>query len=100
MTHAMGVVANVGGDLGQFTARRAHFRSAGALSTAFTVLPARESYALAGVVTRAAGYTADMFLDRATGTYDSTETRMGFVALMNDLHKGRDSGRAWSRVID
>ena len=25
---------------------------------------------------------------------------MGFVALLNDLHKGRDSGRAWSFVID
>ena len=33
MTHAMGVVANVGGDLGQFTARRAHFRSADGRTT-------------------------------------------------------------------
>jgi len=97
---------------------------AGALSTAFTALPVRESHALAakmrgveyllarrdgGVVESAGwrglllappGYTADVFLDRATGTYDSTETRMGFVALMNDLHKGRDSGRVWSWVID
>lgn len=45
-------------------------------------------------------YTADIFVDRATGAYDLTETRMGFVALMNDLHKGRDSGRAWGIVID
>jgi len=45
-------------------------------------------------------YTADVFLDRATGNYDLTETRMGFVALLNDLHKGRDSGPAWSWVID
>jgi len=41
-----------------------------------------------------------VFLDRATGAYDLTEPRMGFVALMNDLHKGRDSGRVWSWVID
>ena len=45
-------------------------------------------------------YTADTFVDRQTGTYDLTETRMGFVALLNDLHKGRDSGRAWAWVID
>ena len=45
-------------------------------------------------------YTADIFLDRRTGTYDLTETRMGLVALLNDLHKGRDSGRAWAWVID
>lgn len=45
-------------------------------------------------------YTADVFLDRATGAYDLTETRMGLVALLNDLHKGRDSGPAWSWVID
>lgn len=45
-------------------------------------------------------YTADIFVDRATGSYDLTETRMGFVALLNDLHKGRDSGRAWAWMID
>ena len=45
-------------------------------------------------------YTADTFVDRQTGAYDLTETRMGFVALLNDLHKGRDSGRAWAWVID
>jgi hypothetical protein len=25
---------------------------------------------------------------------------MGLVALLNDLHKGRDSGKAWGVVID
>ncbi len=45
-------------------------------------------------------YTADLFLDRATGSYDLTETRMGLGALLNDLHKGRDTGRAWSWLID
>lgn len=45
-------------------------------------------------------YTADVFLDRASGNYDLTETRMGLIALLNDLHKGRDSGPAWSWVID
>ncbi len=46
------------------------------------------------------GYAADTFIDRDTGNYDLTETRMGFFAVMNDLHKGRDSGKAWSAMID
>lgn len=46
------------------------------------------------------GYSADTFINRATGEYELTETRMGLVAVINDLHKGRDSGRAWSWVID
>ena len=46
------------------------------------------------------GYTADAFITRATGGYELTEMRMGLVALMNDLHKGRDTGRTWSLVID
>jgi len=29
-----------------------------------------------------------------------TETRMGMAAILNDLHKGRDSGRAWAWIID
>ncbi len=28
------------------------------------------------------------------------ETRLGFVAVVNDLHKGRDTGKAWSGIID
>jgi hypothetical protein len=46
------------------------------------------------------GYTADTFIDRETGAYEVTETRMGWGAVINDLHKGRDSGRTWSMVID
>jgi hypothetical protein len=46
------------------------------------------------------GYTADIFVDRGAGTYDLTETRMGFGAVINDLHKGRDAGRAWGWLID
>ena len=49
---------------------------------------------------RAPGYTADAFIDRDTGKYDLSEVRNGFVAVMNDLHKGRDAGRVWSAVID
>ena len=46
------------------------------------------------------GYSADAFINRASGAYDLTENRMGFVAILNDLHKGRDTGLAWSRLID
>lgn len=49
---------------------------------------------------RGPGYTADASINRATGEYELTETRMGFVAIINDLHKGRDTGTAWSWVID
>ena len=49
---------------------------------------------------KAPGYSADAFIDRDNGKYDLTETRNGIVAVMNDLHKGRDSGRAWAWVID
>jgi hypothetical protein len=46
------------------------------------------------------GYSADAFIDRESGKYDLTETRNGFFAIINDLHKGRDSGKAWSVLID
>ena len=46
------------------------------------------------------GYSADAFINRETGEYELTENRMGFVAIMNDLHKGRDTGRAWAKLID
>lgn len=46
------------------------------------------------------GYTADAFIDRAKGRYELTETRMGLAAVMNDLHKGRDTGRVWLWIID
>jgi len=46
------------------------------------------------------GYTADTFIDRDTGKYDLTETRMGWGAIINDLHKGRDTGWGWKVLID
>ena len=49
---------------------------------------------------RGPGYAADAFIDATNGRYDLTETRNGFVAIINDLHKGRDTGRVWSIVID
>jgi uncharacterized protein len=46
------------------------------------------------------GYSADVFIDRSTGKYRLTETAHGLVAIVNDLHKGRDTGAIWSIVID
>ncbi len=52
------------------------------------------------VSTKAPGYTADAFVDRATGKYDLTVVSSGWVAALNDLHRGQASGRAWGWVID
>jgi hypothetical protein len=54
----------------------------------------------ASVSFKAPGYEASVFIDRRTGAYDVTETRMGLAAVLNDLHKGRDSGRTWGWLID
>lgn len=49
---------------------------------------------------RGPGYSADTTIERATGKYQVVETKAGFIAVINDLHKGRDSGKVWSWVID
>lgn len=46
------------------------------------------------------GYVADVFINRRSGDYDLSQTSAGFVGLINDLHKGRDTGRGWSVFID
>ncbi|MDB5029813.1 PepSY-associated TM helix domain-containing protein [Mucilaginibacter sp.] len=46
------------------------------------------------------GYSADAFIDRDNGDYKVTETSLGLIALINDLHKGRDTGKKWSYLID
>lgn len=53
-----------------------------------------------GVSFKGPGYAADAFVDRTTGDYDLTRTSAGFVGLINDLHKGRDTGPGWSVFID
>ena len=46
------------------------------------------------------GYAADGFIDRKKARYDVTESRLGLVAVINDLHKGRDTGSVWADIID
>jgi len=54
-----------------------------------------------GTITyRAPGYSADLFFDTSDGSYDLTVNRDGMIAVMNELHQGRDSGTAWRWVID
>ena len=45
-------------------------------------------------------YACDAFINRQNGTYQISEIKTGIVAVMNDLHKGRDSGKGWAWVID
>lgn len=46
------------------------------------------------------GYSADAFIKRDNGSYKITETSLGIFAVMNDLHKGRDTGTKWRMLID
>ena len=49
---------------------------------------------------RAPGYAADATVDLSTKRYRVTVEQQGFVAVMNDLHKGRDASSSWKWVID
>ncbi|MFM6948350.1 MAG: PepSY-associated TM helix domain-containing protein [Aquirufa sp.] len=46
------------------------------------------------------GYTADAFIQREDGKFQLSTRELGWVAFFNDLHKGRDTGKSWSWVID
>lgn len=74
---------------------------------------ARDSYGVAGeidsfqaqdgqgsIVYKKPGYAAEIFFDTDAGTYELTVEQQGWVAVLNDLHKGRDAGGAWKWVID
>lgn len=45
-------------------------------------------------------YSADVVIDRQSGRYDLIVAREGWVALVNDLHKGRHTGTVWAWLID
>jgi len=46
------------------------------------------------------GYAADAFINRNDGSYELSIIEAGWVGIMNDLHKGRDTGKKWAWVID
>ncbi len=75
-----------------------HLRSAHSIKGALSDFRLDETQA--AVSFKGPGYAADAFINRESGEYELTETRHGFVAVLNDLHKGRDTGRVWAWVID
>ncbi|ASU21542.1 peptidase [Vibrio qinghaiensis] len=48
----------------------------------------------------APGYSAALYIDLTTAQAELDMTDYGFVAMFNDLHKGRHSGEVWKWVID
>jgi uncharacterized protein len=54
----------------------------------------------AALTFRAPGYSADTFIDVLDGSYKLTVSYQGAVGMLNDLHRGRDSGRSWAWLID
>ncbi len=46
------------------------------------------------------GYTAYGSINRSSGSYELMVTKAGFIAVLNDLHRGSDTGEKWSAVID
>ena len=75
-----------------------HLRSAQGLRGAVSEFRVDEYECL--VLFKRPGYAADVYLSRDTFDNTATTTEMGTVALINDLHKGRDTGPIWSWVID
>lgn len=72
--------------------------------TTHDVKGAVEDYGTTGndgtVSFKAPGYAADLFFTVDTGEYDVTIEQEGFVAVMNDLHKGRYADSSWKWLID
>ena len=46
------------------------------------------------------GADAWLSIDRDSGAVEYERTDRGWIAYLNDLHKGRDAGTAWKWVID
>jgi hypothetical protein len=75
-----------------------HLRSAGGVRGALAEFRVENDQC--AVDFKGAGYSASVVVERSTGRFDVTESRMGIAAVINDLHKGRDTGSAWKAVID
>ena len=65
-----------------------------------TVAERTEDARQAALTFRAPGYSADCFIDVRDGSYRLTTSYQGAVGVLNDLHRGRDAGRAWAWLID
>jgi len=75
-----------------------YFRNTYKISAAMSDFRIDESQC--GISFKGPGYAADIFVDRQSGDYNMVQTRAGFIGVLNDLHKGRDTGPAWSLFID
>ena len=49
---------------------------------------------------KAPGNVSDCFFNIKTREYNISLSNQGFIGLINDLHRGRDSGTAWGWLID
>ncbi len=49
---------------------------------------------------RGPGYGADIFFSLDSGEYELTVEQQGWVGVINDLHKGRDTDSSWNWLID
>lgn len=49
---------------------------------------------------KAPGNVSDCFFNVETGEYDLSITTQGVIGVLNDLHRGRDSGQPWAWLID
>lgn len=54
----------------------------------------------ASISYRAPGYAADVLVRGADRSFTLTTQASGFVAVLNDLHKGRNTSTLWKVVID
>jgi uncharacterized protein len=48
----------------------------------------------------APGYSADAFINMEDGTFTLSTDSQGWVAVLNDLHRGRDAGGIWKWIVD
>ncbi len=48
----------------------------------------------------APGYSADGFIETSSGQYTLTIVAQGFIAIINDFHRGRNAGGVWAVLID
>jgi uncharacterized protein len=65
-----------------------------------TLADRREDEREGSLTFRAPGYSADALIDMRNGAYRLTTSYQGAVGVINDLHRGRDTGRAWAWLID
>ena len=65
-----------------------------------SVADRRDEGADGAISFKAPGYAADCFIDSRSGAYRMTISGQGPVGVLNDLHRGRDSGSVWSKLID